>query len=65
MDRERLPMMEKDVYCKGCRLPQENVVLRELVDGCMEVVEISFMVGTDSQKYWRDMWLKKAREILK
>ena len=37
--------------------------LKSLVDGAMEIVEISGK--TDAQINWREAWLKNAREILK
>ena len=40
----------------------ERKVLRELVDGAMDVVEI-FPVTFPAQKEWKAEWLRKAREI--
>ena len=38
--------------------------LEELVDGATEAVEI-FQAGGDAAQYWKEMWLKKAKEALK
>lgn len=42
----------------------ERKTLRELVDGCMEIVEI-YDVSNESGKAWKRDWLRRAREVLK
>jgi hypothetical protein len=41
----------------------ERLIMRELIDGCMEVVET--WGTTEYQKKWAAEWVARARRILK
>lgn len=60
MRKAHIEHLEKQIAA----LKAENEGLRELIDGATEAVECFGDSDSDAQMYWRETWLKKAKQAL-